>query len=156
MKIPQNIYDVLNNRNNFDKIFLEKLKEHSSEDAYDAAIDYVRQYAPKFKYYKDFDSYRVMLSQKNNKEIDIPKEIIHAVTYGIEDLFHKHLKKVKIRKRAYDLTVQEINKYLPHYKPYRNYQTFKSMQSHRHKQKQHENRKNSQKKRTQLRAKNKK
>ena len=54
MKIPRKIYDVLNNKKNFDFIFLEMLKTKTSEDAYDAAIDLMREYAPKFKHYKDY------------------------------------------------------------------------------------------------------
>jgi len=145
MKVPKKIFDVLNNRRNFDFLFFEMLKFHSSEDAYDAAVDYVREYAPNFKHYKDYDSYRVMLAKKNNIEIEIPKEIIKAVTYGIDDLFHKHLKVVKIREEAYNLTVKEINKYLPFYKPYSNYISFKNMQSFNYK-KQNEIRKNRKKK----------
>ena len=135
MKIPKKIFDVLNNKRNFDFLFLEMLRHHSPEDAYDIALDLVHNYAPHFKHYKDFDSYRVILSNKNNREIEIPEEIIDAVTKGIDDLFHKHLKKVKIRKMAYDLCVQEINKYLPEYKPHRNYQSFKALQSINHKKK---------------------
>ena len=129
MKIPKKIYDVLNNKKNFDFLFLEMLKENASEDAYDLALEKVREYAPNFRHYKDFDSYRVILSTNNNKEIEVPKEIIEAVTAGIDNLFHKHLKKVKIRKMAYDATVKDINKYLPNYKPHRNYQSFKALQS---------------------------
>jgi len=135
MKIPKKIYDVLNNKRNFDFIFLEMLKQHTSEDAYDAALDLVRKYAPHFKHYKDFDSYRVIFSNKNNREIEVPEEIIEAVTKGIDDLFHKHLKKVKVRKMAYDQCVKEINKYLPDYKPHRNYQSFKALQSINYKKK---------------------
>jgi hypothetical protein len=129
MKVPKKIYDVLNNKRNFDFLFLEMLRHHTSEDAYDAALDLVREYAPHFNHYKDFDSYRVILSNKNNREIEVPEEIIDAVTKGIDDLFHKHLKKVKIRKMAYDQCVKEINIYLPDYKPHRNYQSFKALQS---------------------------
>lgn len=129
MKIPKKIYDVLNNKRNFDFIFLEMLRHQSPEDAYDSALDLVRKYAPHFKHYKDFDSYRVILSNKNNREIEVPEEIIDAVTKGIDDLFHKHLKKVKIRKMAYDQCVKEINIYLPNYKPFKNYQSFKALQS---------------------------
>ena len=129
MKIPKKIYDVLNNKRNFDFLFLEMLRHQSPEDAYDSALDLVRKYAPHFKHYKDFDSYRVILSNKNNREIEIPDEIIDAVTKGIDDLFHKHLKKVKIRKMAYDQCVKEINIYLPNYKPFKNYQSFKALQS---------------------------
>ena len=129
MKIPNKIFDVLNNKRNFDLLFLEMLRHNAPEDAYDAAIDMVREYAPKFKHYKDFDSYRVVLSTNNNKEIEVPEEIIEAVTVGIDNLFHKHLKRVKIRKMAYDATVKEINIYLPNYKPHRNYQSFKALQS---------------------------
>ena len=129
MKIPKKIYDVLNNKRNFDFLFLEMLRHQSPEDAYDSALDLVRKYAPHFKHYKDFDSYRVILSNKNNREIEVPDEIIDAVTKGIDDLFHKHLKKVKIRKMAYDQCVKEINIYLPNYKPFKNYQSFKALQS---------------------------
>jgi hypothetical protein len=133
MIIPNKIFDVLNNKRNFDLLFLEMLRHNAPEDAYDAAIDMVREYAPKFKHYKDFDSYRVVLSNNNNKEIEVPDEIIEAVTAGIDNLFHNHLKKVKIRKMAYDATVKDINKYLPNYKPHRNYQSFKALQSINHK-----------------------
>jgi hypothetical protein len=129
MKVPKKIYDVLNNKRNFDFLFLEMLRHQSPEDAYDSALDLVRKYAPHFKHYKDFDSYRVILSNKNNREIEVPDEIIDAVTKGIDDLFHKHLKKVKIRKMAYDQCVKEINIYLPNYKPFKNYQSFKALQS---------------------------
>jgi 2-polyprenyl-3-methyl-5-hydroxy-6-metoxy-1,4-benzoquinol methylase len=135
MKIPKKIYDVLNNKRNFDFLFLEMLRHHSPEDAYDSALDLVRKYAPHFKHYKDFDSYRVILSNKNNREIVVPEEIIDAVTKGIDDLFHKHLKKVKIRKMAYDQCVKEINIYLPNYKPFKNYQSFKALQSINYKKK---------------------
>lgn len=135
MKIPKKIYDVLNNKKNFDFLFLEMLRHQSPEDAYDSALDLVRKYAPHFKHYKDFDSYRVILSNKNNREIEVPEEIIDAVTKGIDDLFHKHLKKVKIRKMAYDQCVKEINIYLPNYKPFKNYQSFKALQSINYKKK---------------------
>lgn len=135
MKIPKKIYDVLNNKRNFDFLFLEMLRHQSPEDAYDSALDLVRKYAPHFKHYKDFDSYRVILSNKNNREIVVPEEIIDAVTKGIDDLFHKHLKKVKIRKMAYDQCVKEINIYLPNYKPFKNYQSFKALQSINYKKK---------------------
>lgn len=135
MKIPKKIYDVLNNKRNFDFLFLEMLRYQSPEDAYDSALDLVRKYAPHFKHYKDFDSYRVILSNKNNREIEVPEEIIDAVTKGIDDLFHKHLKKVKIRKMAYDQCVKEINIYLPNYKPFKNYQSFKALQSINYKKK---------------------
>ena len=135
MKIPRKIYDVLNNKKNFDFIFLEMLKNKTSEDAYDAAIDLMREYAPKFKHYKDFDSYRVILSTNSNKEMEVPKEVIQAVTEGIDKLFHKHLLRLKVRKMAYDATVKEINMYLPDYKPHRNYQSFKALQSIKHKKK---------------------
>ncbi len=135
MKIPRKIYDVLNNKKNFDFIFLEMLKTNTSEDAYDAAIDLMREYAPKFKHYKDFDSYRVILSTNSNKEMEVPKEVIQAVTEGIDKLFHKHLLRLKVRKMAYDATVKEINMYLPDYKPHRNYQSFKALQSIKHKKK---------------------
>ena len=135
MKIPRKIYDVLNNKKNFDFIFLEMLKTKTSEDAYDAAIDLMREYAPKFKHYKDFDSYRVILSTNSNKEMEVPKEVIQAVTEGIDKLFHKHLLRLKVRKMAYDATVKEINLYLPDYKPHRNYQSFKALQSIKHKKK---------------------
>ena len=79
--------------------------------------------------------YRVILSNKNNREIEVPEEIIEAVTKGIDDLFHKHLKKVKIRKMAYDQCVKEINIYLPNYKPFKNYQSFKALQSINYKKK---------------------
>ena len=79
MIIPNKIFDVLNNKRNFDLLFLEMLRHNAPEDAYDAAIDMVREYAPKFKHYKDFDSYRVVLSNNNNKEIEVPDEIIHQL-----------------------------------------------------------------------------
>lgn len=135
MKIPKKIYDVLNSKRNFDFIFLEMLKTNTSEDAYDAAVELIRQYAPKFKHYKDFDSYRVILSSHNAKEVEVPSEVIDAVTAGIDKLFHKHLKILKVRKMAYDATVKEINKYLPDYKPHRNYQSFKALQSINYKKK---------------------
>ena len=135
MKIPRKIYDVLNNKKNFDFIFLEMLKTNEKEDAYDAAIDLVREYAPKFKHYKDFDSYRVYTASSSSKEMEVPKEVIQAVTEGIDKLFHKHLLRLKVRKMAYDATVREINMYLPEYKPYKNYQSFKSLQSIKHKKK---------------------
>ena len=108
------------------------------------SINLIRNYAPHFKHYKDYDSYRVILSNKNirvvnipknNRIVNVPNEIIDAVTKGIDDLFHKHLKKVKIRKMAYDQCVKEINKYLPDYKPHRNYQSFKALQSINYKKK---------------------
>lgn len=135
MKLPKKIYDVLNNKRNFDFLFLEMLRHESPEDAYDSALKLVRKYAPHFKHYKDFDSYRVILSNKNNREIEVPDEIIDAVTKGIDDLFHKHLKKVKLRKMAYDQCVKEINIYLPNYKPFKNYQTYKQLQSINYKKK---------------------
>jgi len=135
MILPKKIYDVLNNKRNFDFLFLEMLKNHSPEDAYDEALNLVRKYAPHFKHYKDYDSYRVILSNKNTTIVNVPEEIIDAVTKGIDDLFHKHLKKVKIRKMAYDQCVKEINIYLPDYKPHRNYQSFKALQSINYKKK---------------------
>jgi hypothetical protein len=133
MIIPKKIYDVLNSKRNFDFIFLEKLKTLGSEDAYDAAVAEVRKYAPKFKHYKDFDSYRQILHGQSTKEVDVPMEIIEAVTAGIDNLFHKHLQKVKVRKLAYDLVIIDINRHFPDYKPYRNYQSFKVCQSIIHK-----------------------
>jgi hypothetical protein len=138
MKLPKKIYDVLNNKKNFDFLFFEMLQNNPPDDAYDEAINLVRKYAPHFKHYKDYDSYRVILSNKNitfvnvpknNTIVNVPDEIINAVTKGIDELFHKHLKKVKIRKMAYDQCVKEINIYLPDYKPHRNYQSFKALQS---------------------------
>ena len=61
MKIPKKIYDVLNNKRNFDFLFLEMLRHQSPEEAYDSALKLVREYAPHFKHYKDFHSYRVIL-----------------------------------------------------------------------------------------------
>lgn len=135
MKIPKKVYRVLIDKKEFDYIFLEFLKDHSPEDAYDEAVDYIKKFAPRFKHYRDYSSYRSRRWKENNELIEIPKEIIEAVTHNIELLMHKHLKRVKIRKHAYEATVQEIQKWLPNYKPYSNYQSYRSSITARHKKK---------------------
>lgn len=144
MILPEKVYNVLNCKKNFDFIFLGMLQCQNQEDAYDEAIDFVREYAPNFKHYKDFDSYRVILANSQDRgpvvsnykpDFDIPIEVIDAITKGIEELFHKHLKRLKVRKMAYDACVKEINIYFPHYKPHKNYQSFKTSESIKHKNK---------------------
>jgi len=133
MKIPKKVYNALHRKQNFDYIFLELLREHKPEEAYEEALKLIRKYAPKYTHYKDYDSYRAKLHFDQEKEVEVPNEIIEAVTLSIENLFQKHYKKCQQRKKAYELTVAEINIYFPNYKPCANYQAYKSLQSIRHK-----------------------
>tara|TARA_R110000868_G_scaffold3774_2_gene23188 strand:+ start:180 stop:671 length:492 start_codon:yes stop_codon:yes gene_type:complete len=154
MILTEPVYNVLNHKKNFDFIFLGMLKNNNQEDAYDAALDIVREYAPNFKHYKDFDSYRVILANSQDRgpvlsnykpNLDIPVDVIDAICKGIDELFHKHLKRVKVRKMAYDACVKEINIYFPHYKPHKNYQSYKASESIRHKNKLNDKFKNNKK-----------
>lgn len=131
--LPKKVFKVILDKSNFDYIFLEFLRDNSPEDAYNESLSFVRKYAPKFKLYKDYNSYRSMRWKKNDETVDIPQEIIDAATHNIDDLMHKHLKRVKVRKLAYDATVRELQQWLPDYKPYANYQAFRSSVSIKHK-----------------------
>ena len=131
--IPKKVYNALHRKQNFDYIFLELLREYKPEQAYEEALKMIRQYAPKYKHYKDYDSYRAKLHFDQEKGIEVPQEIIDAVTAGIDKIFQKHYKNCQQRKRAYELTVLEIQEHFPNYKPCANYQAFKSSQSIRHK-----------------------
>ena len=82
--------------------------------------------------------------------LDIPVDVIDAICKGIDELFHKHLKRVKVRKMAYDACVKEINIYFPHYKPHKNYQSYKASESIRHKNKSIEKKKRIVKKQSKL------
>ena len=135
MIIPKKILLIPENKKNFDYLFLEHLAKHSPKNAYEKAIDEVHKYAPEFKHYEDYNSYRSVLHRDYNGEVDVPSEIIYAVTKGIDDLMVKNQQKVGIRKKAYDMTVAQIQKYLPNYKPFKNYQSYRAMQSIRHKKK---------------------
>jgi len=135
MIIPKKILLVLENKKNFDYLFLEHLSKSSPKVAYEKAIDEMHKYAPEFKHYEDYNSYRSVLHRDYNGEVDVPEYIITAVTRGIDDLMTINQIKVGIRKVAYDMTVSQIQKYLPTYKPFKNYQSYRAMQSIRHKKK---------------------
>ncbi len=136
MLIPKKIQMVLNDKRNFDLIFLEHLAQtYQPKTAYEQALEEVRAFAPHFKHYEDYNSYRAILYKKSKQEVEVPTMVITAVTKGIEDLMQKHLKVVKIRKMAYDLTISEIQRYLPDCKPFKNYQSFRASKSIEHKNK---------------------
>lgn len=135
MLIPKKVWNVLNQKKYFDYMFLEMLRNHKPEVAYDKAIEEIRQYAPKFNHYKDYESYRARLHYNQDKKIEVPDNIINAVTDDIDELFQEFYKKVQQRKLAYELTLFEINKHFPLFKPYANYQAYKSLQSINHKKK---------------------
>lgn len=136
MKIPNEIHAVLNNRREFDAIYAEEMeKVYSKKDAFDNALDRIIKYAPHFNFI-DYDTYRGYLSKRKNKgDVEVPKHIIYAVTKGIDNLLDSYIRKLGVRKMAYDATVKEINKYFPDYKPYKNYQSYKSSLSIRHRKK---------------------
>ncbi len=133
MKIPKDIYNVLADKRNFDFIFLKFLKKSSPEDAYDEALMYIRKSAPNFRLYKDYETYRVRHYHLNESKIDIPFEIIKAMSEGIEGLMVKNFKRLKVRKMAYDATVSQLQRYFPNFKPYSNYSSYKSSISVKHK-----------------------
>lgn len=142
MKIPKKICKVLENRKNFDFIFLEFLAKNGPKVAYELAVEKIQEYAPYFKHYESYDSYRVKLYRDYNDDIEVPEEIITAVTKGIDDLMVKNMKKVGIRKKAYDMCVIQIQQYFPSYKPYRNYNSYRALQSINHKKKKNDRRQN--------------
>lgn len=131
--LPKKVYKVILDKSNFDYLFLEFLRDNPPEEAYEKALELVRKYAPKFKHYKDYSSYRSRRWKQNDDTVQIPSEIIEAATNNIDKLMHKHLKELKVRKMAYDATVRELQKWLPDYKPYANYQAFRSAMTIRHK-----------------------
>lgn len=140
MKIPQDIVKVLNNKEYFDVLYLKELKRNKGKkQAFESVLERIQEYAPHFVMYVDFDSYKAMYYRRTTNDedtlIDVPNEVVDAVTVGIDEMMHEYLKKVGVRKHAYDLTVKEINKYFPDYKPYKNYQSYKSSISLAHKRK---------------------
>lgn len=142
MRVPKKICKVLENRKNFDFIFLEFLANESPKVAYELAVEEIQKYAPHFKHYESYDSYRVKLYRDYNDDVEVPEEIVTAVTRDIEDLMVKNMKKVGIRKKAYEMCVTQIQRYFPAYKPYRNYNSYRALQSINHKKKKNDRRQN--------------
>ncbi len=147
MKIPKKICAILEDKKNFDYLFLEKLTDNQPIDAYSEAMSEVKKYAPRFKLYKDYDAYRSTLvkdkryaNHKDGDFLEVPKDVVYAVSVDIEQLMDKNVQKHKLRKVAYDKTVLEIQKYFPTFKPFSNYQTYKTIRSIRHKNKRKRNR----------------
>tara|TARA_R110000868_G_scaffold108761_6_gene296621 strand:- start:823 stop:1275 length:453 start_codon:yes stop_codon:yes gene_type:complete len=130
MKIPKHIYQVLNDKKGFDNLFLFKLKDaKSAEQAYLDAVYYVREYLPEFKEpYNGFDSYRSRFYLDIRGEIEIPDDVINAAIHGMNELFYEKLGRYKVNNLAYDATMNYLNKYLPDFKPYKNYMSFRSTQ----------------------------
>ena len=133
IKIPKIVFNVLNEKHNFDYLFLEKLKKHErAEDAYDAAIEQIKKYAPQYKHsFVDYNSYRAKLHFRTKGYKQAPKEIINAVTGGFDDMVDYYYKIHYNRKKAYDVSLRKINKYFPKYKPYKNYLSYVNSKSYR-------------------------
>jgi len=127
MILPKYIYDVLNSPIGFDMLLVQKMKSSKTNvDAYYAAVEEVQQYIPNFKEpYNGQDSYKVKMHVDKTKEVFIPEDVVAAAVHGIWDIFEVNYLKKKIKKMAYDLTMEYINKYLPNYQPYRNYESFR-------------------------------
>lgn len=138
MKIPQEIQKVLNNREYFDVLFLKEVKrKKGTVTAFNDVVKRIQDYAPHFVMYTSFESYKAMYYKRTTKDedimVEVPEDIIYAVTKGIDQLMHENIKKIGVRKLAYDMTVSQINKYFPDYKPFKNYQSYKSSSSIAHK-----------------------
>jgi hypothetical protein len=129
MILPKHIYNVLNSPSGFDALLLYKLKEtKTAVDAYYAAVDEVRQYVPKFKEpYNGPESYKVKLHIEKSKEIYLPDDVINAAVSGIWEIYEQKLERIKVNKLAYDATMLYINKHLPSFKPYKNYNSFRTV-----------------------------
>ena len=130
MILPKFIYNVLNHKKGFDNLFMWKLKESETmEAAYLAAVEYIREYIPNFKEpYKGFDSYRSKHHLDVRGEINIPDDVVDAYVNGINAIFEQKFEKLKVNQLAYEATMKYINQHLPDFKPYANYQSFRSTQ----------------------------
>lgn len=133
VKLPKKIHRVLRNPNTFDYLYLEMLREYPAEEAYEMAIKSVRRFVPDFTPYKNYNSYRSVQYNRNDKAVEVPQYIIDAVTGGFDDLFHHKLKFHTMRKKAYDSAVNEIQKYFKGWKPYSSYNSFRSAMTAQHK-----------------------
>lgn len=127
MILPKRIHQALNHKRGFDTLFLSKFKDNdTAEKAYDAAVEDIQQFIPDFKEpYNGFDSYRSEHHKRMNGEVDVPEEVVYAVSVDMMVLFDVMLVKYKVRVKTYTETMKYINKYFPDFKPYANYQSFR-------------------------------
>ncbi len=156
--LPIEIYNVLNEKSNFDYLFLSHLSTHRNAwDAYDAAVEKMQSYAEKWKHScDDYDTYRVKLHYRSfhvtgfrdfigtnakSGDIPVPKHIVDAVTGGFEIFLDTFYIVNKHSQMAYNKALIEINKYLPDWKPAKNYASYKSLQGYRRKVKKVTNKK---------------
>jgi len=132
MILPKYIYDVLNSPIGFDLLLAQKIKETDGgelwrKEAYYAAVEEVQQYIPNFKEpYNSEESYKVKVHTERTKEMFLPDDIVDACINGIWKIYEEKLLRKKVKKMAYDATMEYINKYLPNFQPYRNYNSFRN------------------------------
>jgi len=128
MILPKYIFDVLNSPIGFDLLIAQKVKETDTNvDAYYAAVEEVQQYIPEFKEpYNGQESYKVKIHIDKSKEMFLPDDIVDACINGIWKIYEEKLIRKKVKKMAYDAAMEYINKYLPNYQPYRNYNSFRN------------------------------
>jgi hypothetical protein len=145
MKLPVNVYNALNRKNHFDLIFLLKLKSNGASKAYTETLDYIKEYVPGYTYYKDYNSFKASLgikeidtskvSPRKTKNIDgfyeVPEDVLAVFTMDFSDYMHPFIVRWKVRNISYDMAVASVQNYFPDWKPYKNYQTFKSIQTMR-------------------------
>lgn len=128
MKIPRHIYNILNDKREFDYLFLFKMRDcETMQDAYDAAVNHVREYLPNFKEpYKGFDNYRCKFYLEMREEVDVPDDVVNAAINGINDLFYQRVNKFKVYKLTYDNVMGYIHQYLPNFNPYKSYESYRN------------------------------
>lgn len=133
MKTPKYVISILGNPQKFAYLYFHHLKGgQSSEDAYETALNEVRQYAPNFSPLRQHESeYRRYYLERD--DVEVPQEVIDAVTGQFDVLMDSFYLKNQIRKEAYDLAIQYIQKYIPKWLPASSYESYKSLISQRHK-----------------------
>lgn len=144
MDIPSKIHKILEDKRYFMFLYIDNMNTGMTlEEVYDKSIADVREYAPKYTPYKNWETFRVTFSRFKGdlsfewwnckKKYYAPKHIIEAVTVGIDKLYFENYKKHYNQKKAYDDTVKHIQIYFPKYLPYRNFHSFVSAQSSKRK-----------------------
>lgn len=125
----------------FDKLVLMNLLSTSTHrEAYEAAVEQIAEHIEGFMPYDDYDSYRTTnrtgkenLPRKNKKR-DVPCDIVKAMSHKTElnELYFTFYRQYKNGKRAFDMLMGYIERFVPEWKPYSSYESFRQTQNRKH------------------------
>lgn len=120
MKVPKYIMEAICQQYGFEKLVNAHLKNSKThQDAYDAAVDDIKQYFPEIKMYSSYESFKSVkhrpITKRYRASIDVPQDVIDAISTkeGYFDLFNSFYMVNKNSTWAFKRMMEYIHIYAP-------------------------------------------